>query len=138
MSLSLIERIPKRYSKIVEFDGTSGNGAVGTVTLGTVTSGIFVQKVAILGITTLAGASATFEVGVAGQTATLVAQFTATDLTAGLVTGSDGPDTLAACIVDKAIGPGTIIGTVATAAITAGKIQFVVVYEKLGDTGSIG
>lgn len=97
-----------------------------TTTLFTVTG---VNLVKVFGICTvaLAGATATVEVGVAGQTAGIIAQTTATNLAAGENWNDASPDTLtevSSAITEKIVR-GNIIETIATANITSGQMFYV-------------
>lgn len=71
-------------SKTITFDGSTGTGAVGSVTLFTVTGTVAVNVFGIC-TTNLAGASATVEVGTASSTAAICNQQTATDVDAHMV-----------------------------------------------------
>ncbi len=119
--------IPVR--KIITLQDAAGEGAIGTVDLFTVSGPCKVRLSAYCDVT-LTGASATIEVGVAGGTATLIAQTTGTDLDAGMFWVDTGP-----ALVEAALGIFNvaldIILTVATAAVTAGKITFLCEYEPI-------
>jgi hypothetical protein len=89
---------------------------------------------AIYGVcnTSLAGATATVEVGVTGNTAALIAQETGTDIDAGNVfvsaTQAVGAAAVAGSGAMTALADLDIIETVGTADITAGQIDYYVVW----------
>lgn len=134
----LISRTPNVYTKTITFDGDTGSGAVGTVAVGTVTGSILFHHLTARILTTLVGA-ATLEMGVAGNTAALIAQVAdATDLADGdFWIGATSPAGVAAAIVDKTV-EGSIILTVASVPITAGKIEVVGFWLPLSADGRIG
>lgn len=113
-------------------------GAVGAHTLFTVTGNCLVQVFAICD-TDLAGATATVEVGVAGNTAALIAQTTATDIDDGDNWVDATPEVGVSAI------PGTfivndgadIILTIGTAAISAGVLDFYCLWRPLSSDGNI-
>ena len=122
-SKPLLSRVPKHFVKTITFDGGAGSGAVGTVAVGTVTGRILLQHLAAFCSTDLAGASATIELGVAGNTAELIAQATATNLDANEFWSAATPETGAApALVDKLVALNIIL-TVGTANVTAGVIE---------------
>lgn len=114
-------------------------GANDPFTLFTVTGDVLVR---IFGVCTtlLTGDTATLEVGVTGNTASLIAQTTATDIDANEIwsdsTPSVGVDTLASVLGPYLVVNGLdIIETVATADVTAGNIRYVCMWRPL-TTGS--
>jgi hypothetical protein len=133
----LVWRIAKKVSSAFtggttnahgDFDGTGMPYPLFTVT------GDVVLK-AIWGVvnTDLAGATATIEVGVAGNTAGLIAQETATDLDDGNIftsaTNAIGVARMADSGALTAINDGAdIIETLGTANVTAGQIDYYVVW----------
>lgn len=123
-------------SKTLTFDGTAV-GDVGTDALFTVTGAVLLN---IIGVCTedLAGATATLEVGVSGNTAALLAQTTATDIDNGEVWVDTAPATVETLPSVKVIGGGQdIIATTATAAITDGTITFYCLWRPLNSTSKI-
>jgi hypothetical protein len=120
---------------IGDYDGT-GN----PFTIFTVTGSVLVKILAVCE-TDLAGASATLEVGIAGNTAKLIAQSTATDIDAGEIWHDATPDSkieASSVLVENIIANGSdIIGTVATANITAGVIRFVAIWYPLSEGSSV-
>lgn len=129
-------------TKNVAFDGSAGNGATGTVALFTITGDVLLAMVATCS-ENLAGATATLEVGISGDTASILAQQTATDIDSGDVWQDSG---LTASIVDFGTAPSIgvimaagpdIIATIATANITDGTIDFYALYTPLSSTGAV-
>ena len=116
-----------------DFDGT-GNPA----TLFTVTGDVLVTIFAKCSVD-LAGASATLEVGVTGNTASLIAQTTATDIDNGDVwrdaTPAVGAEAINAPVA--IIGGLDIIETVGTANITAGALTYYCMWVPLSSDGNV-
>ena len=69
-------------TKTIAFDGTAGNGAVGTVTVFTLTGRVWLAGLSAFCTETLAGNTATVSLGVASVVAGLVPVTTGTDLAA--------------------------------------------------------
>lgn len=117
--------------KSITFADAAGQGAVGTIDLFNV-SGRCRVRISAYCETLLAGATATVELGVAGGTALLIAQTTGTDIDAGEFWSDATP-----AIVEAAQGfmnlALDIIITVATAAVSSGKINFMCEYEPVSD-----
>lgn len=109
-------------------------------TIFTVTGTVLVKLLAICE-TDLAGASATLEVGIAGNTAGLIAQSTATDIDAGEIWHDASPDAkieLSSVLAERIVSNGSdIIGTVATANITGGVIRFIAFWYPLSEGASV-
>lgn len=132
-------------SKRITFDGgTTGaigddGGALDPFTIFAVTGDV---QVMVIGVckTTLVGA-ATLEVGVAGATAALLAQLAdATTLAVNEAWAADGTVSLAEAVTRRVhvIGGGLdIIGTVGTADITAGVIDFYCFWRPLSTDGNV-
>lgn len=130
-------RIPRKFIKTVTLSAVAGAGAVGTVAIATVTGSVLLTQVTARGTTSLTGATATIELGVAGNTAAIIAQATATNLTAGKFWNSATPATgVKVAVVDLAL-TGNVILTVATADVTAGVIEIVFYWLPLSDNGAI-
>ena len=112
-------------------------GAVGAHTLFTVTGNVFVK---IFGVCTVdVTGSGTNEVGVAGNTAALIAQTTGTAIDAGEVWYSNTPvlgTTAVTNITERLIvGGADIIETIATDTLTAGSVTYYCYWTPL-DSGS--
>jgi hypothetical protein len=118
-----------------DVDGT-GNPA----TLFTVTGDVILR---IIGIckTNLAGATATLEVGLTGNTATLIAQSTATDIDADEIWHDATPDAkveLNSVAGARIISGGQdVIQTVGTANITSGVVEYYCFWRPLSSTGLV-
>jgi len=115
------------------------NGAQGTKTLFTVTGTVLVRLCAICA-ESLAGATGTISVGIAGATASIIALTTATDIDVNEIWHDASPDsavesvsTLGEFIIT---GGNNIIATIAVADLTDGILQFYCFWEALSD-GSI-
>lgn len=130
-------RIPKRYTKTVTFDGTAGNGAIGTVALGTVTGSILITHLTVRCKVDLVGA-ATLEMGVAGNTAALVAQIAdATNIDVGEWWHSSSSLVgVAQAVLDRCLQANPIL-TIGTANITAGQLEIVMMWLPLSADGNI-
>lgn len=116
-----------------DFDGTGNPATLFTVT-GTVMAIVFGHCT-----TLLASTSGTLEVGVAGNTAALIAQTTATDIDAGEVWRDAAPAVGAEALNDPLVivGGADIIETVATANITAGVITYYCLWMPLSADGNV-
>lgn len=133
----------KRARKTIAFDGSAGNGAVGTVTLFTLSaSGVVVirELFAVCG-TDFTGATATLALGVTGSTTTFCGAATATSITAAMICNGTTWVANAASInnaqlQDKAINV-NIIGTVAVANITGGVLVVDVLYDAITDGATL-
>lgn len=132
--------------KTITFDGGTENGIGdhdGTgdpFTIFNVTGAVLVKVFGVC-TTDLAGATATVEVGVSGSTASLIAQTTATDIDENDIwhdATPDAPIEAYSVATQNIIGNSQdIIGTVATANITAGVIDFYCIYQPLSDGAKI-
>lgn len=130
----LSSRMRRVFQTTVTLTGAAGAGAQGTVAVATTTGAVMVHSVGAYCSTSLAGATATIELGVANDTAELIAQTTATDIDAGEVWESATPDEGVTLVTSKAIA-GNIILTVATADITAGVLKIAIEYTPLTTDG---
>lgn len=129
------------------FDGGTANahgdhdGTGDPYTLFNVTGDVLIKAVFGIVNTDLAGASATIEVGVAGNTAKLIAQSTATDLDDGDVwtdAGAEaGVDVLASAALFAINDGADIIETIATANITAGQIDYYCIWAPLEENAVV-
>jgi hypothetical protein len=117
---------------IGDFDGT-GNPA----TLFSVTGDVAVQVFGFCSVN-LAGAGATLEVGIAGNTAALIAQTTATDIDNPEIWKDTGPATVEAMPSQQILVNGTdIIQTVGTANITSGSIKYYCLWSPISSDGDV-
>lgn len=119
----LASRRPRRLIKQITFDGAAGSGAVGTIAVATVTGAIRIENLTARCLTSLVGATATVEMGVAGNTAALIAQTTAEDIDDGEFWSDATPEAGVGTPVSAKQVEGNIIITVGTAAVTAGVLE---------------
>lgn len=130
-------RIPEKLIKTVTFDGTAGKGAVGTVAVATVTGRVIWLWGGVHCTTDLTGASATISLGVAGNTAGLIAVTTAIDIDANEWWQNATPELrISPAIMNQNIS-GNLILTVAGANITAGVLEIAFYFLPLSDNGDI-
>jgi len=117
-----------------DYDGT-GNPA----TLFTITGSVLLRLLAIC-TTSLAGTSATVEVGTALSTAGLIALTTATEIDINEIwhdaTTPDSSIELSSVLTEKIVSQ-DVIQTVKTANITAGVIKYIALYYPLSSDGSV-
>ncbi len=111
-------------------------GTGNPATLFTVTGIVAVRLLAVC-TTNLAGAAATLEVGVVGNTAALIAQSTGTDIDAGEIWHDATPDSGIEAVTvapEKLIVNGLdIIQTVGTADVTSGVINYYCFWRPISD-----
>lgn len=142
----LVWRIAKKVSS--DFAGGTANahgdsaGTGNPYTLFTVTGDVVVQAIWGIVNTTLTGATGTVSVGVTGNTAALLALETGTELAAGGVYTSATQAVGAAAVAGSgaliAVADGLdIIETVATADITAGQIDYYVIWAPVEAGASV-
>ena len=132
----------KSINKSITFAGgtTNGigdfNGTGNPFSLFKVTGNVIMKVIGIC-TTTLVGTSATLEMGITGSTASIIAQTTATAIDVGEIWHDATPDSgveLASVMIENIVANGAdIIGTVATADITAGVIEFICLWKPLTD-----
>ena len=146
MVQALITPGPTNYGykvlKTVTFDGSAGKGAIGTINLFTVTGTIRAKLISWC-TTNLAEhgdpGGAKVEVGIAGNTALLIAQTEALKVDAGEIWHDADPDSsyeLASVAKEFILTNGIdIILTVATDEVTAGVIVFCLEYFALSTDG---
>ena len=133
-------------TKTITFDGgtTNGigdeNGTNDPFTIFTVTGNVLLKVYGVC-TTLLAGATATVEVGVTGNTAALIALTTATDIDANEIWRSATPDvgTVAFSNITQFIVANglDILGEVKTANITSGVIDFIGIYIPLSEDAQV-
>lgn len=130
-----------RARKTITFTGAAGLGAVGAVPLFTLTGRVIVDKiVAVCTVDLVSAGGGTLALGVTGATSQFVGATTATAIDAGKVWVSTTPTAAAIAIPaackDTPIAA-DIIGTIATADVTAGAIVIDVWYSPLTDDGEL-
>lgn len=132
--------LPFLAKKTRAYTGASGLGAIGAATLFTVTGDVIIQ---LFGICTesLAGATATIEAGVSGNTPGIIEQTTATNITANKIWRDNSPGTGVEDVptgLFKAVAQGLdIIETIATANVTDGTIIFYCFWRPLSTDGNV-
>lgn len=134
----LLSRVPRHFVKTITFDGTTGNGEIGTVAIATVTGRVLLSDLVAFCKTTLVGAG-TLELGVTGNTAGLIAQIAdATTLAENEFWNDATPTGVRAAtpIVDKAVA-GDIFLTVGSADITAGVIEISGLWLPMSTDGNL-
>lgn len=116
-----------------DFDGT-GNPA----TLFTVTGDVLVQVFAVCGTGLNGGGTATIEVGIAGNTAALIAQTAADDIDTNEVWVDASPGTAQAIPSAQILTNGTdIIQTIGTANVTAGVLTYYALWAPLSSSADL-
>lgn len=144
--LSALDSFNVAVSRPSAFTGGTPNtrgadgGTSDPFTLFTVTGDVLVR---IFGVCTvdIAGATATLEVGVAGNTALLIAQTVGTDIDANKIWSDTTPtigDTLASVLGPFVVPNGLdIIETVGTTDVTGGNIYYVCLWRPLSTDGLV-
>ena len=132
-----------RVKKTITFDGGTPNaigdydGSGNPATVFTITGEVMLK---VFGhcTTLLAGATATLEVGIAGNTAALIAQTTSTDVDVNEIWIDAAPATVEALPSYSVLVNGTdVILTVATENITSGVIDFYGYYVPISSDGRV-
>lgn len=133
-----------QVKKTVTFDGATANdpgdydGTGNPLTLFTVQGSCLVRILAKCTVL-LEGASATISVGTAATAAGLIASTTATNIDANEIWHDNSPDAsveLSSVLTEKVVSD-DIIQTVGTANITAGEIEYTVMYYPLTPDSSV-
>lgn len=123
--------------KTIAFDGSAGNGAVGTVNIFQVTGDV-VLTVLPACTEDVAGATATAALGTAANTTGLVASTTATNIDAGRWWIDSTPADIESLPSPRIVTNGAdIVLTVGTANITDGTITFYALYRPLSADGAV-
>jgi len=126
--------------KKVTLDGSANNGAIGTFPIFTVKGQVLLALICVSEVVPV-GASGTLKVGNSGSTARYLPSLTATTLVAGAsedITGLVSAGTaLKTTPSQVALDGETIIGTVATTALTAGTLDYYAFYIPLTDGASV-
>jgi len=134
---TLLTRVPRHFVKTITFDGTSGNGAVGTVAIATVTGRVRILRGSAFCSTLIAGATATIELGTANNTAGIIAQTTGTDLDANEFWRDATPEAEVSAALENLNVGASIILTVGTAAVSSGVIEFSFYWEPVSIGGNL-
>lgn len=116
---------------------TASTGATGATTLFTVTGDVMVEIFAVCSVD-LTGAGATLEVGIAGNTAALIAQTTGTTIDVGEIWATTSPATVLTEPAWKILTNSTnIIQTIATAAVDTGSLTYYCLWVPISTTGNV-
>ncbi|OPX88988.1 MAG: hypothetical protein A4E53_01721 [Pelotomaculum sp. PtaB.Bin104] len=129
-------------TKTITFDGTAHKGqASSVIPLFTVTGNVYVKIFGICTKDLVSAGGGTLEVGVANNTAALIAQTLGTTIDSGEIWYDNTPvvgTTVATNVTERIIANGAdIIGTVGTADITDGVITFYCYFQPFGGVGSV-
>lgn len=131
----------RKISKTVAFTGAAGLGAVGTVNLFTVTGNIAFRLVAYCTEDLVSAGGGTAEVGVASNTAAIIAQTTGTAIDNGEIWYNATPVAGVTATSNFAqftiVNGSDIILTVGTANITDGTIVFDLYWSPLDATSAV-
>lgn len=132
----------QRVTKTITFTGAANLGAQGAVPLFTITGSVFIEEIAgVVTVDIVSAGSATLALGVTGSTSL----FIGATAKAGLVTTtpvwvSTTPTAGGLAVpaaAQRSVIAANIIGTVATADITAGSIVITVRYIALSSDGAL-
>jgi hypothetical protein len=141
-SMSAQVGIFRRARSVYNF--TVDTGAQGAYTIFTVTGNVVVTLAGVCLVALTSGGAATIEVGIAGNTAGLIAQTTATDLDQYEVWRNATPEAsgstanITGAVRQSLVANGTdIIFTVGTADLTAGEIHFNAFWMPLSTDGNV-
>jgi hypothetical protein len=130
-------RVPKRTTKIITFDGVSYGVTTSPTTIFSISGMVWLQCIAVRAIVSLVGASATIALGFASNTGGLIAATTAANITTGLIWAGTSPATGGAAALVNYTIDSAIIATIATANITAGQLQFETYWLPMGTGGQL-
>lgn len=128
---------------IGNYNFTADGGAQGAFTIFTVTGDVLMQVFGLCQVLLNSGGAATVELGIAGNTAALIAQTTATDVDAYETWQDAGPEAnpgnvATACAAWFVIANGAdVILTVGTADLTAGEVDFHAFWKPLSLDGNV-
>ncbi len=122
-------------SKAITYSALT-TGATGATTLFTVTGVVAVRIFAVVSGTDLTG-SGTIEVGIAGNTAALMAQVNATALDVGEIWNDSAPSTVEALPALQLLSGTNIIQTIATDTVTAGTLTYYCAWFPLSQSASV-
>lgn len=134
-----VSRPLRAANKTLAFDGTSGNGAVGTATVFALSGRVHVVAIRAFCTETLVGASATLSLGVSSNVDAIIAVTTATNMAANDFWIDSSPAEigyvdLPTAMIDFLCSEDIDVD-VLTQAITDGTIRFEVDYLPLTDDG---
>ena len=136
--------LTRRVTKTLTFTGAAGFGQAGdTINLFTVTEGVDISLEAFCTVSLTVSAGTTLEVGVAGNTAFIIAQTDPTTIDANEVWHDATPDSTIELLSDASkevtVYGADIIATVGVGGnITAGVIVFAILYDARTASGLVG
>ncbi len=107
----------------VTYDFAVDGGSAGALTLFTAAQDLVIHRVTAKVVTAVVGTSSTVEVGISGGTAIYVAQTAEAALGAGIVLDSKKGSV-------KLASGAAMIQTIGTAALTAGKVRYMIEFSK--------
>jgi len=118
---------------------TTGKLATGTFTIATVTGTVALSIFAVnTGGSAIAGALATIEVGVVGNTASLIALTTATNIDANEVWYNDTPVlNPATSVITQKIVTSDVDYLIKTADVTGGTLTFYILWSPISSDGNV-
>ncbi len=111
-------------------------GAVGTTTLFTVTGVVALRVFAVCSGVDLTG-SGTLEVGIAGNTAAVIAQTAATAIDVGEIWYGTNPPTVGVMPGQLILSATDVIQTIATNTVTAGTLTYYCLWFPLSQSASV-
>ena len=111
-------------------------GATGATTLFTVTGVVGVRIFGYCGTDLTSGGAATLEVGIAGNTAALLAQTTATGIDAGEFWIDTGPATIELLPAISLVGA-DIIQTIGTTTVSGGVLTYYCLWNPISSDGNV-
>jgi hypothetical protein len=137
----ITKRVLKNYVKTVTFSETTGVGATGNITIASVTGRVLITHLSAFCSTSVVTTTAgELELGVAGNTAALIAQIAdAGDLVATEFWNDATPTDVyvADAIVNKLVASDILL-KVTTSPMTAGVIEFSMFWLPMSADGNLG
>lgn len=112
-------------------------GATGATTLFTVTGVVALRVFAVCGADLTSGGSATIEVGIAGTTAGLIAQTTATGIDVGEIWIDNAPATIELLPALSILNGTNVIQTIGTTTVSGGSLTYYCLWVPLSETGNV-
>lgn len=112
-------------------------GATGATTLFTVTGTVALRLFAVCTSDLTSGGAATIEAGIAGNTAALLAQTTATGIDTGEIWVDTTPATVEALPALQIVSGANVIQTIATTTITGGVLTYYCVWSPISSNGDV-
>lgn len=122
-------------TKTITYAGLT-TGAVGTTTLFTVTGTVVMRVFAVASTVDLTG-SGTLEVGIAGNTAAVIAQTAATAIDAGEIWYDTSPPTVGVLPGQLILAGTNVIQTIATNTVTAGTLIYYALWSPVTTDGNV-